>query len=252
MKKLIALAIALSCLTGGMASAYDMNALAAKTLPERFSYRAIPGEEVLDFAGQQIPYAMGQLSVTLKRSQKFASGYIIQSRLPVTIADEIRPFFRFRLGEREWDALIRMNRALLTRDSHLRREIERTMKNLAVNAMGPVAEEKVSVEISHIEPFRRLESNEAYVYTAGGLITFNAQGLIYPMYCRAYFFPDGAQKEMEVMMLLAPDEGKGPLVYALDDLAKEAAREELIGSEGYKDLGVILGEAEKAREIRKE
>ena len=45
-------------------------------------------------------------------------------------------------------------------------------------------------------------------------------------------------------MLFTPDEGKGPLVYAIDDLAKEAAKSELLGSAGYKDLGELLAKKE--------
>ena len=61
------------------------------------------------------------------------------------------------------------------------------------------------------------------------------------MYSRAYFFPSADGKNLDVLMLFTPDEGKGPLVYAIDDLAKEAAKEELLGAGGYRDLGVILG-----------
>lgn len=113
--------------------------------------------------------------------------------------------------------------------------------SLAVNALGEVAEQNVSADISEIEPFRRLTADEAYVFTAGAHITYNAGGLILPMYSRAYFFPSADGKNLDVLMLFTPDEGKGPLVYAIDDLAKEAAKEELLGAGGYRDLGVILG-----------
>lgn len=66
--------------------------------------------------------------------------------------------------------------------------------SLAVNALGEVAEQNVSANISEIEPFRRLTADEAYVFTAGAHITYNAGGLILPMYSRAYFFPSADGK----------------------------------------------------------
>ena len=89
-------------------------------------------------------------------------------------------------------------------------------------------------------------SGEAYVYTAGGRIVYDAQGLLMPMYARSYFFL--GENGLEVMMLLAPDEGKDILVYAIDDLAKAAAKEDLLGAGGYADISVILGRQEMGLE----
>ena len=60
-----------------------------------------------------------------------------------------------------------------------------------------------------------------------------------PMYCRSYFFP--GSEGLDVLMLFTPDEGKAPLLYAIDDLVNAAAKEELNGAAGYRDLGVVLG-----------
>ena len=60
------------------------------------------------------------------------------------------------------------------------------------------------------------------------------------MYCRSYFFP--GSEGLDVLMLFTPDEGKAPLLYAIDNLVNAAAKEELNGAAGYKDLGVVLGE----------
>lgn len=244
MKKITALLAAAVFLMGGSASAYDLAALASKSLPSSFSYQPIPGTETLTFSGGTIPYRMGQLTKIMPRVKKFSSGYIIEAQLPQAVAEAMRPFFRLNPLEEEWEKLILLNRVFMNPDSTLRKDMQKTMMGLAVNAMGPLAEKNVTVEISGLEPFRRLSADEAYVFTAGAHITYNAQGLILPMYSRAYFFPSGDRTGLDVLMLFTPDEGKGPLVYAIDDLAKEAAKEELLGSSGYKDLGELLANKE--------
>lgn len=241
MKKFAAAVLAALLLTGGSASAYDIAALAAKTLPKSYVYKDIPGEEALPFSGGVIPYHMGQLSITLKRAQKFSSGYIVQAKLPKEAADRMRPYFRMNLGEEQWEGLVKVNRALLDPDSFIRKDMKNTVMGLAANALGEVAVKDVTVNISEIEPFRRLTADEAFVYTAGAHVTYSLQGIFLPMYSRAYFFPSSDGQNLDVLMLFTPDEGKGPLVYAIDDLAKEAAKAELLGAGGYKELGVILG-----------
>ncbi len=238
--KILTLGAAAALLLGGAAQGYDINQVAAKALPKAYVYQDIPGTETLSFMGEDIPYQMGQLQITLKKRQRFASGYIIRGELPVAMADVMKPYFKLNRDEKVWEQLTGMNRALLDPDSRLRKSIEETMLKLAENSMGPVARSAVTVEISDIEPFRRLSADEAYVYTAGGLITYNAEGMLLPMYCRAYFFP--GDKALQVMLLFTPDESKSVLLYAIDDLANEAAKEELVGSSGYDNLGVLLAE----------
>ena len=211
--KTAALAALLTIAASTGAMAYDMNTLAEKTLPKSFKYMAIPGEQTMEFNGAEVPYKMGQLQITLKRSQKFYSGYIIRTTLPPEVADAMHPYFRLNPTVTEWRGLAQLNRALMNPSSQLRKGIDKTLLNLAVNALGQVAKEDVKVEISDIEPFRRLDAGEAYVYTAGGRIVYDAQGLLMPMYARSYFFL--GENGLEVMMLLAPDEGKDILVYAM-------------------------------------
>ena len=235
-----ALAFLLMMGGGYIVSAYNISTLAAKTLPKGFVYKEIEGNEVLPFWGQDVVYHMGQLQVTLPQNQSFSSGYIIRTKMPKNMEEAMRPFFKLNRDEKVWQILTRMNRALLNPHSPLRHQISMTMQELAVNAIGPMASSDVTVDISHIEPFRRLSTDEAYVYTAGGLITYDSKGLRLPMYCRTYFFP--GQDGMEVLMLFTPDEGKGPLLYAIDDLASAAAKEEILGQEGYADLGSLLNQ----------
>lgn len=218
--------------------AYDLESLAVKTLPQGFVYKKIEAQQTIPFWGQDVSYQMGQLQVTLSKSQRFSSGYIIETQLPESMEKGMRPFFQLNRDEKVWRLLTRINRALMNEESPLRQHIAETMKSLAVNAMGPMAETGVTVEISQVEPMRRLSAEDAYVYTAGGLITYNAEGLVLPMYCRTYFFP--GEGGLKVMMLFTPDEGKDPLVYAINDLAQAAAKEEILGKEGYKDLGELI------------
>ena len=236
--KVCALTALSAILLAGGAGAYDMNQVAAKALPKSYVYQDIAGESKISFMGQDIPYQMGQLQITLKKQQRFASGYIIRGELPVAMADLIKPYFKMNRDQEVWHKLTLMNRALLDPSSRLRKGIEETMLSLAENSLGSVARSAVTVEISDVEPFRRLTGDEAYVYTAGGVISYNAEGMMLPMYCRTYFFP--GDSSLKVMMLFTPDEGKALLMYAIDDLAMEAARQELVGSSGYKDLGTLL------------
>ena len=234
----LAACLALSCSVS--AGAYEVSQLAAETLPKGFVYKEIEGQQTLPFWGQDVSYQLGQLQVTMNKKQTFSSGYIIRTRLPDWMEKGLRPFFKLNRDEKVWKILNQMNRALWNPASPLRKHIEDTMKSLAVNAMGPIAEEGVQVKISDIEPMRRLSADEAYVYTADGVVTYDSGGLLLPMYCRTYFFP--ANQGLDVLMLFTPDEGKGPLVYAIDDLARAAAKESILGQEGYRDLGEILGE----------
>ena len=240
MKKLVSLVLAALFFSCAAVSAYDMESLSAKTLPKNFSYKAIPGREALSFGEGMIPYHMGQLSITMKNAKRFDSGYIIEFQLPGEMAKTVRPFFRMNLGESQWKELTRINRELLDANSPLRKNMEKTLMSLAVNALGPVAESHVTLQMENIEPFRRLEADESYVYTAGARVIYDAQGLILPMYGRAYFFPGREKDSLKAVMLFTSDEGKNPLVYAIDDLAKAAAQEELLGASGYQELGVLL------------
>lgn len=245
MKKITSLLLALSLLAGQAAMAYDIQVLADQNLPERFTYKDIPGTEKIPFAGGEVSYQMGQLAVNLNSAKKFSSGYIVRTRVPAQSTESMMSFFGMNLGEEQWKVLSDLNRAFLDPESKIRKEMEKTMLGLAVNAMGPLAEKNVKVDISGEEPLRRLIANEAYVLTAGARVVYDEEGLILPMYTRAYLFPSSDRKYLEILMLFTPDEGKGPLVYAIDDLAKAAAKEELLGTEGYKDLGEILGDAQK-------
>ena len=72
--KCLLLALALACGISAGGEAYDMNAVAAASLPKGFTYREAAGTETLHFMEKDIPYQMGQLQYTLEKQQSFSSG----------------------------------------------------------------------------------------------------------------------------------------------------------------------------------
>ena len=234
-KKTAAVFMTVLCISGG-ASAYDLQSIAKAHLPPAFTYQDIPEQQELKFHNFTYPYHMGQLSVMLQKSRKFAYGYIITAKLPP--AGKASPFFYGQVFPKKRFQCIRsrMNRAFLDEDSPLRKGAEEVMKNWAKNVVGELGE-GVKITLSDFEPYRKLTADEAYLYTMGAKITFDSDGLILPFYGRAYFFREN--DHIDVMMLLTPDEGKEPLVYAIDDLAKAAAKETEMQEE-KEDLSVML------------
>lgn len=246
MKKWLGCLCAAAILLGGSASAYDMNALAEKTLPSSFTYRALPAQQELHFMGTTIPYTMGQLAVTMQKSNRFFSGYLIMTRLPVETTGQMRRYFMLNPDRETWEGLISFNRILLDPESSFRKGITDVFRGLADDIVGKKRGEAVQVDISEIEPFRRLSSDTNYLFTMGGKVTYSVDGLLFPMYTKVYFFLGNGG--IETMALLTPDEGKEPLVYGIDDLARAAAKESLLGRADYEELGVILARYQQNQE----
>ena len=122
--KCLLLTLALACGISAGGEAYDMNAVAAASLPKGFTYREAAGTETLHFMEKDIPYQMGQLQYTLEKQQSFSSGYIIRALLPVEMAEALKPYFKMNRDEHVWRRLTQMNRALLNPTSPLRKGIE--------------------------------------------------------------------------------------------------------------------------------
>ena len=118
--KCLLLTLALACGISAGGEAYDMNAVAAASLPKGFTYREAAGTETLHFMEKDIPYQMGQLQYTLEKQQSFSSGYIIRALLPVEMAEALKPYFKMNRDEHVWRRLTQMNRALLNPVSPLR------------------------------------------------------------------------------------------------------------------------------------
>ena len=158
-KKTAAVFMTVLCISGG-ASAYDLQSIAKAHLPPAFTYQDIPEQQELKFHNFTYPYHMGQLSVMLQKSRKFAYGYIVTAKLPPAGADTLKPFFREYLTVKEWRSLSRMNRAFLDEDSPLRKGAEEVMKNWAKNVVGELGE-GVKITLSDFEPYRKLTADEA-------------------------------------------------------------------------------------------
>ncbi len=241
--KKAAIAMAASALLlSGEASAYDLGKIARETLPASFKYTDIPEEQEVKLFSETYTYHMGQLSILTRRSNKFSYGYIATAELPPAEEESLDLYFREYLSVDEWRGLVRINRALMNENSLLRKGAEEILRGWAQNAVGDLAK-NVKISVQDIEPYRKLSSDEAYLYTAGARIIFDADGFIAPFYSRAYFFKEG--NHLDVMMLLTPDEGKGPLVYAIDDLAKTAAKEVYTKDERREDLSIMLAKGQQ-------
>ena len=155
-KKTAAVFMTVLCISGG-ASAYDLQSIAKAHLPPAFTYQDIPEQQELKFHDFTYPYHMGQLSVMLQKSRKFAYGYIVTAKLPPAGADTLKPFFREYLTVKEWRSLSRMNRAFLDEDSPLRKGAEEVMKNWAKNVVGELGEGvkspcPISSRIANLQP----------------------------------------------------------------------------------------------------
>lgn len=238
-------------------SADDVGNLAKEILPPGFTYRELPGEYRLETGGKTISGRAGQLSVLLPKSQKFSSGYIITADIPLNNPSDLEPFMEFNLKPPAWRELIKINRTITDPDSVLRVYAAEAMRQLAAAVIGPLAQTDMSIDIYGVEPLRRFDSDTPYLYTVGYRILAHSGTIIFPLYSRMYLYPKKGQ--LRLLMLVTPDEGKGPLVYALDDLAKavmkratgaffpEITKEEALSRE--KELSILLGayEIEKKR-----
>lgn len=239
-------------------SASDVGRLAKQVLPKGFTYTDIPGDRQLETAKGTISYHTGQLSVLLPKSQRFSSGYIVTAEFPVDNPADIAPYLDLNLKPDAWRGLIKINRMITDPMSELRLYAGDAMKKLAASVIGPLAETDLKLNIYGVEPLRRFDSNTPYLYTVGYRIIANSGTIILPLYSRMYIYPE--KDMLRVLMLVTPDEGKGPLVYALDDLAKAAIKEaagpfsvNMTAEESLsreEELSVILGRYEMEKKRR--
>jgi len=239
---LISLALALAL--AAPAGAYDISKIAAETLPESFTFKAGTEDRVFTYPGGSTTYRIGQLSAKNRRNTRFSSGWLITAELPKEGAEKLKPYFKNNLTGSEWRGLISLNRALGNKDSNFRKNLDTVLRDWAKEFMPDVTSE-AKTDIIEIEPYRRLSADEAWLYTAGGKIIFDTDRIIQPLYARAYFFRDG--DHLDLLMLVAPDEGKGPLVYAVNDLAARAAKETFEKAEDEERLEVLLGTSGKVK-----
>ena len=191
----------------------DMSA----ALPKGFAYTDINGDYSIQFLGQPMQYHMGQVSFVDPRTQNFSSGYLVTGMLPKQISAYLLPYFKLNLNSSEWTGLLYMNKQILNEDSPLMVAVRNIMASWAERVIGTEGQANLKIHFTAMEPLRKV-TMQSLLYTAGGKIIFDSDGLIYPMYSRLYFMRNG--DDIDMLMLLTPDEGKQPLVFAIDDAAK--------------------------------
>lgn len=239
-------------------SANDIGSLAREILPPGFTYKEIPGEYRLETGGRTISGRAGQLSVLLPKSRRFSSGYIISAEISVENQSDIEPYLELNLKPPAWRGLIKVNRMITDPASDLRVTAAEAMKQLAAAVIGPLAKTDMRIDIYGVEPLRRFDSHTPYLYTVGYRMLAHSGAIIFPLYSRMYLYPE--KEQLHLLVLVTPDEGKGPLVYALDDLAKEVmkqaigsffpdmTKEETLGRE--KEVSLLLGDYEMEKKRR--
>lgn len=257
--KRLGIAAALSALLLAVpVSADEVGNLAKEILPPGFTYKELPGEYRLDTGmGTALSHG-GQLSVLLPKSQRFSSGYIITAKIPLQDPSAIQPYREINLKPSLWRELIHINRMIKDPASRLRVAAAQAMQQMAAAVIGPLAQTDMGLDIYGVEPLRRFDSDTPYLYTVGYRMIARSDAMIFPLYSRMYLYPE--KDQLCLLMLVTQDEGKEPLVYALDDLAKEfmkqvtgslfpdLTKEETLRRE--KELSLLLGNYEREKKRR--
>lgn len=216
------LALAAAFLLMAPAGASDLTEAAKAALPPMFTLRELPGTQELYFGGRTIPYTAAQLSADMRRQDMYLSGYIFSASVPEDARTAVAPYFRYNLYKTELAGIASINRELFDEEAPLHEAIEESIRHWA-DAMVGGNGAQLGVSISSIEPVRRSEGVNSILYTTGAEITLSSEGLILPLYGRAYLYKDG--EDYRIVMLLTGDDSKQPMVYALEDMVKEAAKQ---------------------------
>lgn len=203
------------------AAASDL-AEAAKALPPLFALRPLPGTEWITFNGQRFPYQAAQLTADMKRQDMFLAGYLFYGELPEEEKAGAAPYFRYNLGEKEYEGLAAVNVSFFNEDTPLHKALQKSLSQWADQMIGGEGA-RLTVTLDHIEPIRRTADASFILYTAGTRVTLSSGGFILPLYGRAYMYRDGSA--YRVLVLITSDDSRQPMTYALDDMAKKAAAE---------------------------
>lgn len=207
-------------LTCPAAAASGLADAAKDALPPMFSLQTLQGEETLHFLGADIPYEASELVADMKRDDTYLTGYIFSGKAPDAAKEALAPYFRYKLSENELAGLAALNKAFFDETAPLHKAVVASFSSWA-ERMAPGAGATLDVSLSRMEPLRRVEGENYVLYTAGTGITLSSGGLILPLYGRAYMYKDGG--DYRFVMLVAGDDSRRPLTYALEDLAREAA-----------------------------
>lgn len=211
------LAALLSC---SAAAENDLEAAAKDALPPMFALHMLGSEEDLQFLGETVPYEAGELVADMKRANTYLTGYIFSGKAPEAASEVFAPYFKYSLTEKEMAGLAEINASFFDETTVLHRAVIASL-SAWVEQKIPGAGASLHVKLSRMEPLRRVEGENYVLYTTGTGIALESDGLILPLYGRAYMYKDGSAYRF--VMLIAGDDSRRPLTYALEDMAKEAA-----------------------------
>lgn len=214
------LTLAAAALLGSGAAASDLGE-AAKVLPPVFTLRELPGREYLYFQGRRYPYEAAQLTADMRREGIFLSAYLFSGTIPDDEKALAAPYFQYNLGPAELAGLAALNAAFFNKDAALHKALEDMVSRWADQMAGGTEGARLVVALDEMEPVRRAGDASAILYTAGTRVTLSSEGLILPLYGRAYLYRDGG--DYRVLMLITSDDSRQPMMYALEDIAVEAA-----------------------------
>lgn len=216
--KVWASAVLCAACLAGRAAASDLTEAAQAALPGYISYHELSGARSLTFAGRTVPYTAGQFVAELGRESLYVTGYVIFARTDPALGPLFAPYFRYGLDRETLAGLAALNKEFFDPEAALHREVEQSVAAWADQMAGGGA--ALDVKLADMEPVRRVGDVNYIMYTAGARILFSSEGLILPLYGRAYMYRDG--DSYRVVTLITSDDSRAILGYALEDLAKEA------------------------------
>lgn len=157
------------------------------------------------------------------------SGRLMYTVLPPEWSRSMIPYFNVNLTPDQWQNLSEINMELYQPGSPLYGMVRQAALSLAgENAAGGDSR----FVIRDFEPLRRMSNTREMIYTAGGRISLESEGLSLPLYARLYFMLRGT--EICAVLLLSGDGGRYPLIYAADDFISAAAPHLIVDTEQKK------------------
>lgn len=204
---------------GENAEAARLMPAAKKVLADNIEYHPVRGEQVLQMGPYTIHYRGGEL-VLHRNSGMISIGYILHAAVPDAYMEEFRPWFDLNLTEKEWKGLSQFNMDFYDPESAGRKGVEALLEAWAAAYVHGAAPDN-TIEVTEIEPLRRMDERYGIIYTLGARFRFQSERFELPLFGRLYFFRQGGH--LQVMAMFTSDGGRYPLMYAADDLARYAS-----------------------------
>ncbi len=220
MKRKYGLAFLLAAALAWPVAAEPLQEAAGKVLPPSMTLTALSGERSISFQGETFPYQAWQLLMRGREKDPVLAGYVFEADIAAADHAELAPFFHYGLTKDDYRGLSEVNKAFFDTASPLHRALLQSVSDWADAMMGG-ADAHLQTTLSDLEPIRRVSGTKSILYTAGARLTFSSEGIILPLYAKGFLYRDG--NSYRGLLLLAPDESKRPLSYAMEDMAIEAA-----------------------------